>query len=210
MVGQMARIPSVSPISTLHLSTYPCPDISIQHYTKFNTRCHPVPNTRLMPGTNRFLAKPHNSRSLKTAPTSSPQPTSDASSKLSAPYFTKRAVDVTLLVALNSLAAEQSKGTENTAKAIVQVLNYCATHLDATLCYHASSMVLHIDSDASYLLMPQSCSRVRGHHYLSSNSRDPTKAPTTNPHPRSHPYRLSQTSQRHGISRRSRSRRPLR
>jgi hypothetical protein len=97
-------------------------------------------------------------------------------------YYTQ-AVDVTLLVALNSLAAKQSKGTENTAKAIIQVLNYCATHLDATLRYHASGMVLHIDSDASYLSMPKARSCVGGHHYLSSNSCDPTKAPTTNPPP---------------------------
>jgi hypothetical protein len=60
-----------------------------------------------------------------------------------------------LLIALNSLAAKQSKGKENTAKAILQVLNYCATHPYATLCYHASGMVLHIDSDASYLSMQQ-------------------------------------------------------
>jgi hypothetical protein len=93
------------------------------------------------------------------------------------------AVDVTLLVALNSLATEQSKGTENTAKVIIQVLNYCAIHPDATLCYHGSGMVLHIDSDASDMSMPKARSRVDGHHYLSSNSRDPTKAPTTNPPP---------------------------
>jgi hypothetical protein len=91
------------------------------------------------------------------------------------------AVNVTLLVALNSLAAEQSKGTKNTAKAIVQVLNYCATHPDATLRYHARGMVLHIDSDPSYLSMPKARSRVGGHHYLSSNSHDPTKALTANP-----------------------------
>jgi hypothetical protein len=47
-------------------------------------------------------------------------------------YYT-RAIDVTLRVVLNSLGAEESKGSENTAKAIVQVLNYCATHPDATL-----------------------------------------------------------------------------
>jgi hypothetical protein len=100
--------------------------------------------------------------------------------------YSARAVDVTLLVALNYLAAKQFKGTEITAKAIVQVRNYCATHPDATLCYHASGRVVHIDSDASYLLMPQSCSCVGGHHYLSSNLHgDPTKAPTKNPPPNS-------------------------
>jgi hypothetical protein len=74
-------------------------------------------------------------------------------------YYT-RAVDMTLLVALNSLASEQSKGTQHTAKAIVQILNYCATHPNAAIRYHASSMALHIDSDASYLSLPQAGSLV--------------------------------------------------
>jgi hypothetical protein len=57
-------------------------------------------------------------------------------------------------VAVNSLAAEQSKSMENTAKAIVQLLKYCTTHSDANIRYHASGMILHIDSNASYLSMP--------------------------------------------------------
>jgi hypothetical protein len=36
---------------------------------KYNTRCHPVPNTHLMPGTNQSSAKPPNNLSLKTAST---------------------------------------------------------------------------------------------------------------------------------------------
>jgi hypothetical protein len=31
------------------------------------------------------------------------------------------------------------------------MLNYLATHPDATIIYHASDMILHIHSDASYL-----------------------------------------------------------
>jgi hypothetical protein len=95
-----------------------------------------------------------------------------------------RAVNATLLVSLNSLASEQSNGTQNTAKRIVQLLNYCATHPDATIRYHASGMILHIDSDASYYLsMPKARSRVGGHHYLSSASHNPTQPPTTPPPP---------------------------
>jgi hypothetical protein len=92
-------------------------------------------------------------------------------------------VDVTLLVALNSLAAEQSKGTKITAKAVVQILNYCAIHPNATLRYRASQMILHIDSDVAYLSMPKAHSPIGGHHYLSSNSHDPSKANTVDPPP---------------------------
>jgi hypothetical protein len=34
----------------------------------------------------------------------------------------------TILVALGTIAAQQSKGAEATAEAIVQLLDYCATH----------------------------------------------------------------------------------
>jgi hypothetical protein len=94
-----------------------------------------------------------------------------------------RAIDNTMLVSLNTLAAEQSKGTENTAKAIVHLLNYCATHPDAVIKYHASDMVLHIDSDASYLSLPKARSRVGGHHYLSDRSTNDHQAPTHSPTP---------------------------
>jgi hypothetical protein len=36
------------------------------------------------------------------------------------------------------------------------LLNYAATHPDAVLSYHASDMVLHVHSDASYLSESQS------------------------------------------------------
>jgi hypothetical protein len=100
-------------------------------------------------------------------------------------YYARRAIDNTMLVSLNTLAAEQSKGTENTAKAIVHLLNYCATHPDAVIKYHASDMVLHIDSDASYLSLPKAHSRVGGHHYLSDRSTNDHQAPNQSPTPNS-------------------------
>jgi hypothetical protein len=62
-----------------------------------------------------------------------------------------RAVDPTMLVALGTIAAQQSKGTEAPADVIVQLLNYCATHIVSTIRYRASDMILHIHSDVSYL-----------------------------------------------------------
>ena len=47
--------------------------------------------------------------------------------------FYARAVDCTMLVALGTLASAQSKGTEATAQAVTQLLNYCATHPEATI-----------------------------------------------------------------------------
>jgi hypothetical protein len=84
-----------------------------------------------------------------------------------------RAVDSTMLVALSSLAAAQTKGTQKTAEACTKLLNYAATHPNATVRYKASKMVLHIHSDASYLSEPQARSRVGGYFYLGDGSQNP-------------------------------------
>jgi hypothetical protein len=62
-----------------------------------------------------------------------------------------RAVYPTVLMPLNDIATEQTKATEKTQAATNQLLDYLATHPDATIRYHASDMILHIHSDASYL-----------------------------------------------------------
>ena len=59
------------------------------------------------------------------------------------------AVDNTILVALSTIASEQSAATSNTAKKITQLLNYLATNPDATIQYKRSDMVLWVHIDAS-------------------------------------------------------------
>jgi hypothetical protein len=71
-----------------------------------------------------------------------------------------REVDLTVLMPLNDIAMEQTKATEKTQATTNQLLDYLATHPDATIRYHASDMILHIQSDASYLLVSNSQSRL--------------------------------------------------
>jgi hypothetical protein len=59
-----------------------------------------------------------------------------------------RSVDPTVLMPLNDIATEQTKATAKTQAATNQLLDYMATHPDATIRYHASDMILHIHSDA--------------------------------------------------------------
>jgi hypothetical protein len=77
-----------------------------------------------------------------------------------------RAVDPTDLMPLNYIATEQSKATEKTQAATNQLLDYLATHPDATIRYHASNMIMHIHSDASYLSVSNARSRLRGLFFL--------------------------------------------
>jgi hypothetical protein len=71
----------------------------------------------------------------------------------------------------------QADPTVSTLAAITHLLNYCATHPEATLLYRARDMVLHVENDASYLSCPKAHSRAAGYHFLSDQPRDPTKAP---------------------------------
>ncbi len=87
-----------------------------------------------------------------------------------------RAVDSTMLVALGTIAQQQSKATLNTARAVHQLLDYAHTHPDAAIRYRASDMILRIHSDASYLSEAQARSRSGGHFYLGDKpSNQPTR-----------------------------------
>jgi len=90
------------------------------------------------------------------------------------------AMDSTLLTALGTIAIQQAKGTQATMEAITQSLNYCATHLDATVCYHASGMVLQIHSNTSYLNAPKGCLQAARYHFLSAK---PPSAPSAAANP---------------------------
>jgi hypothetical protein len=50
------------------------------------------------------------------------------------------------------------------------MLDYLATHPDATIRYHASGMILHIHSDVSYLSVSKSRSRLRDLFFLGNKS----------------------------------------
>jgi hypothetical protein len=63
---------------------------------------------------------------------------------------------------LNDIATEQTKVTEKNQAATNQMLDYLATHTDATIRYHASKLILHIHSNASYLLVSNARSRLGG------------------------------------------------
>jgi hypothetical protein len=82
-----------------------------------------------------------------------------------------RAVDPTLIMPINVLASEQSKATEVTADKVIKLLNYCNTHPETKIRYHASDMILHIHSDASYLSENEAKSRAGGFFNMGSDTK---------------------------------------
>ena len=77
-----------------------------------------------------------------------------------------RAVDSTMLHALNDLATRVNNGTQETAKALTHFLNYCAANSDASILYQASDMILYNHSDAAYLVASNARSRAGGYTYF--------------------------------------------
>ncbi len=77
-----------------------------------------------------------------------------------------RAVDMTVLMALSTIAVNQMKATKRTMEQCMQLLDYLAHNTDAKVRFHASDMVLNIHSSASYLSEAKARSRACGHFFM--------------------------------------------
>jgi hypothetical protein len=118
---------------------------------KFN---HPVPqiteniphrwNKPIYGATIQYAPTPNNAKLLLAPQITQIQQT------IGTLLYYSLAVDPTMLIALGSIATEQAKATTNTARAVVKLLNYAATHLNATIWYGVSNMILYTHSNASY------------------------------------------------------------
>jgi hypothetical protein len=78
---------------------------------------------------------------------------------------------------VNVLALEQTQSTAATADTMINLINYCTTHPEATLHYHASYMILNIHSDASYLPEREANSRAGGLLYTGINKDSNINSP---------------------------------
>jgi hypothetical protein len=86
-------------------------------------------------------------------------------------YYT-RVVNITVLMALSSIAIEQSKGTTKTMEKAKQLLDYLTTYPDVTICFKASDMILNIHSDASYLSKTNAQSHTCSHFFVGWTPKD--------------------------------------
>jgi hypothetical protein len=86
-----------------------------------------------------------------------------------------RAVDPTLIMPINVLASEQSNATQVTADKVKKLLNYCNTHPETKIRYHASDMILHTHSDASYLSENEAKIRAGGFFYMGNTTKNDKK-----------------------------------
>jgi hypothetical protein len=73
---------------------------------------------------------------------------------------------MTVLAALSTIAIDRTKATKRTMEQCIQLLDYLASNQNAKVRFHASDMVLNIDSDASYLSESGARSRACGHFFM--------------------------------------------
>ena len=86
-----------------------------------------------------------------------------------------RTVDLTMLVALSAIAADQAAPTEKNYDKTLYFLDYVATHPDATITFKKRNTIPAIHSDASYLTESKARSRAGGHFYMADDNEEQPK-----------------------------------
>jgi hypothetical protein len=123
-----------------------------------------------------YVAPSHHSSQL-TNPDNTPLLSADRKQRIQQIVGTflyyARAVDPTMLTAINKLASMQSQPTEAVEQAAHRFLSYAKTWPNASLLIRPSDMLLRAHSDASYLSESNARSRIGGILFL-GNKDDPT------------------------------------
>ena len=115
------------------------------------------------PGQQQYATTPDQSTLL------SPQDTKHIQSTTGSFLYYGRAIDYTILPALNDISSMQAHPTERTQQKAERLMDYLHTYPDAYIRYYASDMVLHVDSDAAYLVAPKARSRIAGYFHMSDH-----------------------------------------
>ena len=66
-----------------------------------------------------------------------------------------RALDNNMLTTLNDIGTQQAFPTTKLKTKVQQLLDYANTYKDVFVCYYASDIQLHVDTNAAYLVLPK-------------------------------------------------------
>ena len=105
-----------------------------------------------------------------TSPPLQPKLITRVQSIIGSLLYYARAVDCTLLSALNTLSTQQASPTELTLHLCHRLLDYAVTYPHMKLRFHSNDMVLTVNLDAAYLVAPKARSCVAGQFSLGSTS----------------------------------------
>ena len=109
-------------------------------------------------------------RQYKTSPDTSQfltsQEITQVQSILGAFLYDARAIDEIMLTAINNISTQQAKPRKNTGVKIERLLNDTVTYPHIKIRFHASDMILQVNSDAADLVLPKERSRIAGYFRL--------------------------------------------
>ena len=111
-------------------------------------------------GTTQFAPTTSNSPELNA------KETRDLQSAVGSLLYCACALDCTMLPTLNQIGSEQARPTQETKAKLSRLLDYAATYPEAVVQFYASNMLLTVDSDAAYLVLPKARSRLAGYFRL--------------------------------------------
>ena len=84
--------------------------------------------------------------------------------------YHERAIESTMLPAIDEISSQQSQPTQETVKKWNQCMEYTAIYPNSYIRFHAIDMILILDTDAAYLFMPKSRSLIARYYYLVNKS----------------------------------------
>ncbi len=113
-------------------------------------------------------------RSVDDSPPLSPSEVHRLQEIIGSMLFYARAVDSTMLTAVNHISSRQSCPTQEVMAAAMRLLQYAAAHPNHELVYRACDMVLYVQSDASYLSRSRARSVAGGLLYCGNNGDSTT------------------------------------
>ena len=87
--------------------------------------------------------------------------------------YVVRSVNNKTLVELSAIGVQQAAATEDTAKAIEQLLDYVATYPNDGILFRKSDMILAAHADAGFLNESRARSRAGEHIFLPENEPKP-------------------------------------
>jgi hypothetical protein len=88
-----------------------------------------------------YCAKTHYVEDTQDSPALSPKDVNRLQQRGGTLLYYAHAVDPALIILVNVLASEQTRAAAATAGKNIKLLNYCSTHPEAHLRYHASDMI---------------------------------------------------------------------
>ena len=157
-------------------------DISMPHYVQkaLKRLQHPFPSSpQYSPQHHNPVTYSRKSPQAATAMDTSPyldkKDTRWTQSVVGTFLYYARCVDPTISTAINDISMSQSQPTTTTRQQCNRLMDYVATYPDAYIRYHASNLILSVDSDASYLVLPKARSRIAGFFQLTDAKDSPNR-----------------------------------